>query len=721
MVDIDELLSGLNDAQQLAVTTEVAPLAILAGAGSGKTRVLTRRIARRVLSGEVDHRRVLAVTFTRKAAAELRDRLSRLDLPGPVHAGTFHGIAYSQLRQRWTERGISPPALLDRKVGFIARLMSAKNSTAPLDVTSEIEWAKARMISADRYVDAATRAARNPPISLEIVARVYQRYEEEKLRRRMVDFDDLLRLAARDIARDPEYAAAQRWRHRHLFVDEFQDVNPLQFELLAAWVGDSADLCVVGDPNQAIYAWNGADASYLSRFDEWFIGAEFVELSMNYRSTPQILGVANTVLGAPIDIDVDPQRAPLRLVPTRGDGQLPTLRSYPDEAAEARSVARQIRDAHAPGTPWSHQAVLVRTNAQLTVFEEALSTAGIPFRSRSGARLLDLPEVRDALTQLRRGPGILREKLRELERAVAPSELPSPESSTLADSETEVFDELPDEPSPTTPMRPSRAAPLTAERAANVSELIRLGSEYLDLDPEGTLAGFEAWLTSTLRIDDGAASRDAVELATFHAAKGLEWPIVYLAGLEEGFVPIHYASTQSARAEERRLLYVALTRAERVLHCSWCSQRTFGTRTARRSASPYIESIELALELLSDRSDPVDLAAAVAAQRAKLRATDGEGPAQRRTRSKKGAAEVPAGDQQLLDALRAWRLQHARAADVPAFVIFTDATLTAVAAARPESAKQLLTVPGIGAVKAQRFGPDVLAIVAEHTSAPAKK
>ena len=714
------MLAGLNDAQRQAVITEAAPLAILAGAGSGKTRVLTRRIARRVLSGEVDHRRVLAVTFTRKAAAELRDRLNRLELPGPVHAGTFHGIAYSQLRQRWTERGITPPALLDRKVGFIARLMSAKNSTAPLDVTSEIEWAKARMISADRYVDAATRAARNPPVSLEIVARIYGRYEEEKLRRRMVDFDDLLRLATRDIVRDPEYAAAQRWRHRHLFVDEFQDVNPLQFELLSAWVGDSADLCVVGDPNQAIYAWNGADASYLSRFDEYFGGAEFVELAMNYRSTPQILGVANTVLGAGIDIDVDQQRAPLRLVPTKGDGELPTLRSFVDETAEARAIARQIRDAHAPGTPWSHQAVLVRTNAQLTVFEEALSTAGIPFRSRSGARLLDLPEVRDALSGLRRGPGILREKLRELEQLLRPvdstplaADAEDQSAATTRDIEPEEF-EPDDEPSPNTPMRRNEPAPLNAERSANVVELVRLGTEYLDLDPEGTLSGFEAWLTSTLRIDDGLASRDAVELATFHAAKGLEWPIVYLAGLEEGFVPIHYASTQSARAEERRLLYVALTRAERLLRCSWCSQRTFGTRTARRSPSPYLESIELALELLSDRSDPVDLAAAVSAQRAKLRAADGQGPVQRRTKSKKGAAEVPPHDQALMDALRAWRLEHARAADVPAFVIFNDATLSAVASARPANAKQLLAVAGIGAVKAQRFGPDVLEIVAKH-------
>ena len=684
---LDRLTAGLNDAQREAVTTDAAPLAILAGAGSGKTRVLTRRIARRVLNHEVDPSHVLAVTFTRKAAAELRRRLGELGLPAAVNAGTFHSIAYAQLRQRWSDRGITPPEILDRKVGFVARLMSARNSTAPLDVTAEIEWAKARMIPAEQYPLEAARAGRTPPFDADRVAQLYTAYEEEKLRRRMVDFDDLLRLATRDINSDHAYAAARRWRYRHLFVDEFQDVNPLQFELLRAWLGDNLDLCVVGDPNQAIYAWNGADAEYLERFDDHFPGVHFVKLTLNYRSSPQIIGVANTVLNTSFDGDlaVAGSRMALHLAPTRGDGPMPTVISYADETAEAHGIARRIRDAHAPGRTWSDQAVLVRTNAQLLIFEESFRLSGIPFRSRGSVRFLDRPEIKDALVAMRRGPGRLAERLVELDAGEAGD----------GDSGGE-------------------AGALNADRAANVLELVRLGREYLGFDPEGDLGSFQSWLASTLRSDDGGNSGDAVDLSTFHAAKGLEWPIVHLAGLEEGLVPIHFAETPLARAEERRLLYVALTRAERVLSLSWAERRTFGTKSLRRRRSPYLEAVDLAIELLNQHADPVNLGAAVAEQRRKLRTIEMDTP-RPPPRRRVAADDLSPGDRLVLDALKAWRLTQARAADVPAFVIFTDATLVAVASSRPATESQLLAVAGIGAVKAQRFGEQLLRIVEEST------
>ena len=685
----DRLLDGLNDAQREAVTTSARPLAILAGAGSGKTRVLTHRIARRALDEEIDPARVLAVTFTRKAAAELRERLGRLGLSSPVNAGTFHAIAYAQLRQRWAERGITPPELLDRKVGFVARLLGGRSSTAPLDAVAEIEWAKARMIPASGYPGEAAKAGRRSPIPPDDLAALYARYEEEKLRRRLVDFDDLLRLATRDLVRDPEYAAARRWRYRHLFVDEFQDVNPLQFELLQSWLGDSpdaADLCVVGDPNQAIYSWNGADASYLERFDEWFPTAETVRLVENYRSTAQILGVANIVLASSAGPGA-PSRHALQLRPNRGDGPLPTVTVYDDEIAEARAIARRVRDAHSPGRSWSDQAVLVRTNQQLVVLEEAFGKVGIPTRSRGGGRLLDQPEVKDALGALARGGGHLRERLDDLEISVT-----SPEGSE-ADAGAS----------------PSR---LNDERAANVAELVRLGREYLDLDPEGSAGAFRAWLISTLRADDGAGARDAVDLATFHAAKGLEWSIVHLAGLEEGLVPIHHAQNAESQAEERRLLYVALTRAERQLHCSRAERRAFGSRSVQRRPSPYLETIELALELLSEGNGPIDIAAAVASERAKLRESDGEPPRRRRRRTTTNdEVDLDTDGRRLLDQLKAWRLGQSRANDVPAFVIFNDATLTEVARRRPRTRAELMSVPGIGAVKAERFGPAVLEIV----------
>jgi DNA helicase-2/ATP-dependent DNA helicase PcrA len=681
------LIAGLNDAQRRAVTTDGAPLAILAGAGSGKTRVLTRRIARRVVEGEIDASHVLAVTFTRKAAAELRDRLSTLGLTSGVQAGTFHSIAFAQLRQRWQERGVTPPSILDRKVGFVARLVRSASSrqrgssTLPLDLVSEIEWAKARMVPADRYAEAAAAAHRRPPIDANEVARVFAKYEEEKLARRMVDFDDLLRLATRDLRVDEGYAAARRWRYRHLFVDEFQDVNPLQFELLRAWLGERVDLCVVGDPNQAIYSWNGADASYLADFDRYFPGATTVELSENYRSSPQILGVANTVLGT------GPRSTTFQLRPNRGDGPIPTVRALPDEHAEARAIARRIRDHHAPGRPWSEQAVLVRTNAQLPVIEEALRVARVPFRSRGGGRLLEQPEVRETLAALRRGPGHLSERLDEIEAQL--------------DAGSGVGE-----------------ARLSDERAANVAELVRLGREYVDLDADGSAASFEAWLRSTLGNDEGGPSTDAVDLATFHAAKGLEWSVVHLAGLEEGFVPIHHAQTEPTRAEERRLLYVALTRAERELHCTWAERRAFASRSLQRRPSPYLETISLAIDLLGDGEEPIDLTAAVARQRATLRLDDGIEPARRRRPTKSSGPELPSGDRELFEQLKAWRRAQAKLADVPAFVIFNDATLAEVATARPATAGELLDVNGIGAVKAQRFGEALLTIVAANPRSP---
>lgn len=683
MVDPAQLLVGLNDAQLAAVRSPAKVLRILAGAGSGKTRVLTHRIAYRALCDDVDPRRVLAVTFTRKAAAELRHRLNRFGLSVPITAGTFHAIAYAQLRQRWQERGITPPQLLDRKVGFVARLTGRHtNPTLPLDLVTEIEWAKARRITPADYPAAAAGAGRRPPLEPAAVAVMYSRYEEEKRARRLVDFDDLLRLAARDLRADPDYAAARRWQFRHLFVDEFQDVNPLQFDLLEQWhggeqAGIERDLCVVGDPNQAIYGWNGADPSLLERLDHHLVGCETVELSDNYRSSPQILGVANTVLSSTIGPGRPPAH-PLHLRPHRGDGPTPTITACPDEVAEARLIARRVRDAHAPGRPWSDHGVLVRTNAQLAVLDEAFGAMGIPTRTRGGARLLDQPEVRAAIGQLQRDQGLLAERLDELQ--------------TELDSPTE------------------DPAPIDEERAANLAEVVRLGREYLALDAAGTGQGFAQWLRATLRSDDGTRSDDAVDLTTFHAAKGLEWSVVHLAGLEDGLVPVHAASTEEALAEERRLLYVAITRARSVLHCTYAERRSFGDRSLQRRPSPFLEAIELAVEMLSQGADVIDLRSAVETQRTELRSRD---------RGRRGMPtsvdSLDGAGRQIFEQLRSWRLNQARAAAVPAYVIFNDATLEAIAQARPRSVSELRDLPGIGAVKAERFGTQVLRIVAEVT------
>lgn len=682
----ERLLRGLNEAQRAAVCSDASPLRILAGAGSGKTRVLTHRIAYRAEVGTLDPNRVLAVTFTRKAAGELRDRLGRLGLRGGIHAGTFHSIAYAQLRQRWEERGVRPPELLERKVGFVSRLMGAgRGSTAPLDVVAEIEWAAARRVTPEDYVQAAALARRRPPVEPARVAEIYDRYMTEKRRRRLVDFDDLLRLAARDLAADPVYASARHWRFKHLFVDEFQDVNPLQHALLDAWLGPESDLCVVGDPNQAIYAWNGADAQYLVDFDRWFPGGSSVTLQDNYRSTPQVLTVANAVLAAGHSV-------PIRLRPHRPAGPMPTVAEHADERTEAQAVARALRDHHAPGTTWSSQAVLVRTNAQAAVIAEVLTSAKIPHRVRGGGDLMEQPEVRQALGALRRASS-LQMALGDLEAEVLRLAPPVIDLTAPGDADESSG------PLPTT--MPSGTAQLTEERAANLNELVRLGREYLDLDPQGGVPGFLGWLTSALRGEDRSGG-DAVDIVTFHAAKGLEWSVVHLAGLEEGFVPIHHAKDDpDALEEERRLLYVALTRARDELHCTWASSRTFGSRTAKRSPSPWLPIIQSTVGI-----EPVQVDRRSGAERAR---------AARASLPRKGAAkDLPDGDRDLFEALRVWRKAQAKEADVAAFVIFNDATLIAVAAARPRNTKELLRVSGVGPVKAQRFGDDLLRIVAEH-------
>jgi DNA helicase-2/ATP-dependent DNA helicase PcrA len=704
---LDELLAGLNESQRRAVTIDSAPLCIVAGAGSGKTRVLTRRIAYRSLSGDVDARHVLAVTFTRKAARELRLRLARLGLRDEVTAGTFHAIAYAELRRQWAERGSQPLTLVESKVKLLARLLPRGRFIAP-DVAGEIEWAKARVVSPSRYPEAAAAAGRRPPLGFEELADIYRRYEESKRHRRELDFDDLLWESILQLE-DPDHAAALRWRFRHLFVDEFQDINPLQHRLLEAWRGDRLDLCVVGDPNQAIYGWNGADPGLLDGFATRFPGAEVVVLDVNYRSTPQVLAAANAVLrNAPWGSRAGPVRLE-RLQASRPDGDIPVETMHPTDRHEARALARRVLDRHGPGTPWSHQAILFRTNAQAVLFEEALKAIGVPYRVKGRAPFVDLPEVRDALRTLSSSRVGFRDTLAAIESGLGAG------SDTGDTGETGESGE-------------SGGRPLTdAEeaRTRNVQELLRLADEYAAAEPAPSAAGFRAWLAATLRGEEADGDRDAVELVTFHAAKGLEWPVVHLAGLEDGLVPIGHARTAAEHAEERRLFYVALTRARDELVLSWAEHRTFGTRTSPRSPSPYLEEIAPALAALRVGERPADWRENLERQRRRL--DDGRagrsGRAGRRARSAGGGTdgddELEPADRQVFEALRQWRADAARAANVPAYVVFHDSTLRAIAVARPGSAEELLTVAGIGPVKAGRFGSDVLRVVAASSASSA--
>jgi DNA helicase-2/ATP-dependent DNA helicase PcrA len=672
-MDAEALLEGLDDAQRAAVTSAAMPLVVLAPAGSGKTRVLTRRIAHRVATGSADPRHVLALTFTRKAAGELDERLRRLGLRGDATTGTFHAVAWGTLRTRWADQGRSPLTLLDRKGQVLRELaptVSGKDRrTVAAELATEIEWAKARMVTPDDYVEAVAKAGRRPVLRPELVAQTYADYERRKQRGGLVDFDDLLGLTARALEDDETFARAQRWRFRHLFVDELQDVNPLQFRLLQAWRGDGYDVTAVGDPVQAIYGWNGADAGFLLDIHRWWPPAEVIELTRSYRSTPEILEAAAAVLRAG-------RQAPRTVHATRASGAPPTVRGHPDDRAEAVAIARAIRLARVPGRPWADQAVLVRTNAQTHLITEALREAGIPHRVRGGASFLDRPDVRRALRTLRDAEAPLGSALTDLEERF--DDGPREELAEASDDEArlEAEDRLAD------------------ERAA-LAMLVRMGRDYLRLDPNGRADSLVSWLTATMQGEaDALTARDAVDVATFHAAKGLEWATVHLAGVEEGYVPIAHARTAAAKAEEVRLLYVAMTRAQRTLSITYAEERTFNARTVLRRPSPLLDPV-VALAGATAATDPREPGAVeevlddLARQRAALHAT--QPPTARG-----------------LEALRAWRAGAARAARIEPEAVLPDHVLARVAAQRPVDVEALGSIRGVGTILAQRFGEDIL-------------
>jgi DNA helicase-2/ATP-dependent DNA helicase PcrA len=661
-VAVDDLLADLDASQRAAVTEPQVPLAILAPAGSGKTRALTRRIAWQAAQGNIDANHVLAVTFTRKAAGELRSRLGRLGVRGSVTAGTFHAVALAQLRRRHADLGTTMPAILDRKARILGPLIGGVRGSALAvainELASEIEWAKARRISPDAYVEQVERAGRETPRPADEVAGIYLRYEREKKRRGLADFDDLITECRLALVRDPQFAAAQRWRFRHLFVDEFQDVTLAQLALLRAWLGDGTDLCVVGDPDQSIYGFAGADSRLLSRFGERFEGAAVVRLEVNYRSTPEIVKVARAVLP-------EGDRADVRAAGL--EGPEPTVTAYASDTAEARGVADALLNAHGR-SHWSRMAVLYRVNAQSAPFEEALRRAGIPHRVRGAGAFLDRPEVKAVLDELKKSA------------KTAPGRAFAEHLTDLVTSAQE----------------------LSEERREHVDAVVALGREYLAAEGStGSVAGFLEYLRASLKGgDDGGLQDDAVDLLTFHRAKGLEWDTVFVTGLERGLVPISHAQgSPAALAEERRLLYVALSRAERELHVSWAKERARGTRTSSRTKSPYLGEIEGIL-----RGEPVP------------RRPDGERGAAgaRKVLAGMEGGDLPIADKPLYEDLVTWRRELARAAAVPAYVIFDNKTLRGVASARPRTTDALLAVPGVGPVKLERYGAALLEVVDRH-------
>ena len=533
-------LAGLDDRQLEAATALRGPVVVLAGAGTGKTRVITHRIAHGVDTGAYSPQRVMAVTFTTKAAGEMRGRLRAMGVNG-VAARTFHAAALAQLNYFWpTLARDTAPAIVDNKVRLLAHAadgIGLDPDVATLrDVASEIEWRKVSMMGIDDY--AAARPGGVGRLSVDRVVALQRAYEKLKDERRQLDFEDVLLACAGMLEAEPQVAKAVREQYRHFTVDEFQDVSPLQNRLLELWLGDRRDLCVVGDASQTIYSFAGADARFLLEFPSRYEGARMVRLETNYRSDAAILAVANELMRG------RPGALHLEAASSRGDASasdvIPTVTAFEDDRAEARAVAARIAEQIAGGADPGHIAVLYRSHAQSAELVAALSDAGIATTVLGGRRFFDMPEVRQAVMELRAA-------------SIAPIE------SGFVDTVRDILRSrgLTDEP-------PAAGGALRDAWEARAA-LLRLAQEA----PAGTtLRAFTDELTARAKVHDEPAMR-TVTLATLHAAKGLEWDHVHLVGVAEGLLPISYATTFEQVDEERRLAYVGITRAGRTLSLTW--------------------------------------------------------------------------------------------------------------------------------------------------------
>jgi len=605
------ILDGLNAEQRRAAEAVHGPVCILAGAGSGKTTTITHRLAQQVASGAFATSELMAVTFTDKAGGELRERLAALGV-GRIRAGTFHSAALRQLRHFAPDRVreiLPSKALLLRQIGNT--LPGAYRFRPAADLASEIEWAKNRRIRPGRY--RAELGDHTPPIPPDLMARVYRDYERRKAEAGLVDFEDLLEGAIGLFESDEEAAVVFRRQYRAFTVDEYQDVNLLQQTLLDLWLGGRDELCVVGDDYQSIYAFTGAGPEYLLGMPRRFPHAVVVRLEHNYRSTPQVLDLANLLvphLGGAEKV----------LAPTREAGPEPVVRPFVSPQEEGAAIVDALRGLDCP---LEDAAILCRTNARLTDYEELLHDAGLPFQ---GASLLARDAARRVLGRLGRV-----------------GTAPASEAVRAAALAAGWLEELPD-----------ALGERELVRQTDLARLVALAEAF-----DGDAAAFVEELRR--RFDPGGDGARGVHLLTMHRAKGLEFEAVFVPRVEEKELPSRQARTPAQVAEERRLLYVGLTRAKRILWVTWSG-----------TPSPFLAELGVS-------------------RRSSIR------------NAPRKATWTPLGER-----LRAWRLERARNDGVPPYVVFHDSVLHEIAETRPESLAELAQVAGVGPAKLERYGSDVL-------------
>jgi DNA helicase II / ATP-dependent DNA helicase PcrA len=620
-MDAGALLAGLDEHQRHAVTTESQLVAVVAGAGSGKTRVLTRRVAYRVATGGADESHTLVLTFTREAAGELRRRLPRLGLAGRVTAGTFHAVAHGMLQQRWRDLDQRP-----RSVSADRRRAIAKLAPAGIDVdllSDAVGWATARRLTPAAYEAACRRGDHRSPIAPQVVGEMLDAYRRDKQSREVVDLDDLLGLTLDALERDADYAEAQRWRFRHILVDEAQDLNPLQHRMLDLLRAGRDDLYLVGDPAQAIYGFNGSDPGLLIEVEHRFPGIEVVRLPANHRCTPQVVATGVHVL-ARSDQAAD-------LSSTRPDGSVVRIVAHDDEHAEAAAVARTIAHLDPSLARASRVAVLARTNAQLPSIARALAAVGVAVRQAVHGAGSGLHRAVAQVYRLGDGPQLRNWAQDALE----------------TDSATEDADDAPQR------------------------EVARAVLDFLRAHPVGDGPTFRAWVDAT---DPFASSTQGVELMTFHGAKGREWHTVLLVGCETSLVPHRTATTTAARAEEARMLYVAVTRATDDLVVNWARRRG----GYQRRLTPLLDGF-------------VSTPAEVVPPPSELVAT---------SRPHRDIA---------LDMLVTWRADAARTAGILPEEVCADTMLSTIVDHPPADANELDMLTGLGSLTSRRLFPGIAA------------
>ncbi len=744
---LDPVLDGLDPEQRLVAETLAGPVLVRAGAGSGKTRAITHRIAHAVRTGEHAPTSGLAVTFTTRAAGEMRGRLAQLGVPG-VAVRTFHAAALSQLRYFWpTAVGGPFPELVSTKAALVGRACHQLGirPSKPLmrDLAAEIEWAGSTMCSPGDYALRAQEAGRgevgsgSEVLTPADVARVLSAYQDAKTAAHAIDFEDILLLMVGLIDERPDVADEIRRHYRWFTVDEYQDITPAQEALLAGWVGDRDDVCVVGDASQTIYSFAGADPASLSRFLRRWPQATEIRLDRCYRCTPEIVTVANAVLrsgqrslaaaGGSADRGVPggggSSAGDLLLLRSQRDaGTVPEVVTCADDVDEAVTVVARIRALVDEGRSPRDVAILMRTNGASAPVEEALGSAGIPYVLRGGERFFDRPEVREALVRLRG------QAASEPGATSSRSGPPAAQAAPAGEAGAGLFasGEGPSGPlvaevvAVLAGMGWEAAGPASGgasrERWESLAGVAALAEE-VQATGVTTVAGLVAEFERRAGLAH-APTPDGVTVATLHAAKGLEWPCVFIIGCAEGSLPIVYADTEERIAEERRLFYVGVTRARDRLVCTWALTRTGAGRA--REPSRFLADLRTrgGVTATATPAGVVRQGRSVGARERRRRAPSrcrvcGAGLVTAPERTLGRCSTCPGqADEALVDRLKAWRIGVATERSVPAYVVCTDVTLTAIAERLPGTREALLDIPGIGPAKLDLYGETLLGLVA---------